>query len=70
MENRELQMVQKFLGLVGKMRKHQIAYFKQRMEYDKKEAMKYEKEVDDYIRVLMKAGLQPVFDNQGQTNLF
>ena len=43
----------KFFGLVGRMRKYQNAYFKHRMQYDKGQAMKYEKLVDEYLRLLL-----------------
>lgn len=70
MEQRELIMCQKFLGMVGKMRKHQKEYFRLKTDFDKKEAIRYEAMVDEYIRLLMKAGLTPVFDDKTQTNLF
>jgi hypothetical protein len=69
-DQRELHMVQKFLGLVGRMRKHQRQYFKTKMDYDKKMSMRYEKEVDDYIKLLLKSGLTPIFDGDAQNTMF
>lgn len=68
MKNREQHLLTKFLGLVGRMRKHQKAYFAHRMEYDKKQAIIYEKQVDDYIRLLLKDGYKPFFED-GQPQL-
>lgn len=60
----------KFFGLVGRMRKHQNAYFRSRMQYDKSQAMKYEKLVDDYIKLLIREGWQPIFEDNKQSKMF
>lgn len=60
----------KLLGLVGRMRKHQKEYFKSRMEYDKKQSMRYEKLVDEYIRLLIKENWVPVFEDDKQGKIF
>lgn len=70
MTEREKHMVSKFLGLVGRMRKHQLAYFRGKMEYDLKQSKKYEQQVDDYIRLLMKEGYTPTFEDQQTGSLF
>jgi hypothetical protein len=66
MDNRALQMMQKYLGLVITMRKHQEAFFKHRMDFDKKKSIEYEKKVDEYSKILQKAGLSPTFEETTQ----
>jgi hypothetical protein len=69
-QSRELSMVSKFLGLVELMRKHQAAFFRTRMEYDKRQSIKYEKQVDDYMKILKKAGLEPTYNETNQGGMF
>jgi hypothetical protein len=70
MENRALQMIQKYFGLVTVMRKHQREYFKYKTEFDKKKSIEYEKKVDEYGVILKKAGLEPVFEKDSTTKYF
>jgi hypothetical protein len=67
---KEMHLMQKFLGKVGRMRKHQKAFFTHKMDYDKKQAMRYERLVDEYIRLLLKEGYTPIFDEDRQTTFF
>lgn len=60
----------KFYGLVGRMRKYQKLYFKSRMQYDKNQAIKYERLVDEYIHLLHRSGYVPIFEDDKQGKLF
>jgi hypothetical protein len=60
----------KFYGLVGRMRKFQKQYFKSRMQYDKNQAIKYERLVDEYILLLHRSGYVPIFEDDKQGKLF
>ena len=64
-----LHLLQRFSGIVSKMREHQNKYFHSRNEYDKKKAMLYEKQADDYLRLLQKRGIQPLAETQHQQTL-
>jgi hypothetical protein len=70
MDNRALQMIQKYYGLVIMMRKHQVEFFKYRTDFDKKKSIEYEKKVDEYGVILKKAGLEPIFEVNNQQPLF
>jgi hypothetical protein len=70
MENREEHFLKKLLGLTGRMRKYQQAYFKHRFESDKKKSIQYERLVDEYIKLLLKSGIKPTFDDSGQQTIF
>lgn len=60
----------KLFGIAGRMRKHQNNYFKSRNNWDKTQAMKYEKLLDEYIRLLLKEGWVPIFEEDRQEKLF
>jgi phosphate uptake regulator len=61
--------LRKLMALVALMRKYQQQFFRSRMEYDKKEAMKYEKQVDEYMRQLIRSGIVPLIENDNQGTL-
>jgi hypothetical protein len=68
--NSEEYRLSKFYGLVGRMRKFQKQYFKTRMQFDKNQAIKYERLVDEYILLLHRTGYVPVFEDDKQGKLF
>jgi hypothetical protein len=66
---KEILLLRKFFGLTGQLRKHQVAFFKYRTEYDKKQSMVLEKQLDDYIRLLIRNGIEPIIENNSQSSL-
>lgn len=60
----------KLFGLAGRMRKYQKAYFKSRTNYDKVQAIKYERLLDDYLKLLLKEGWMPIFEDNAQQKMF
>jgi hypothetical protein len=67
--DKQTYMMQKLLGLTGRMRKFQKTYFKSRMDYDKRQAIKYEKLVDEYLQLMVRSGYNPIFDEDIQSKL-
>jgi hypothetical protein len=63
-------MALKFFGMVGRMRKHQKNYFKSRTNWDKGQSLKYEKLVDEYLKLLLKEGWEPIFEDDKQGKMF
>lgn len=59
----------KLFGLAGRVRKHQKNYFKHRNDHDLKQSARYERELDDYIQLLLKKGYKPVFDDDRQGSM-
>jgi hypothetical protein len=70
MDLKEQYQALKLFGLAGRMRKHQKNYFKSRNNWDKTQAIKYEKLLDEYLRLLLKEGWQPIFEDNVQQKIF
>jgi hypothetical protein len=68
-QDKEILLLRKFFGLTGQLRKHQVAFFKYRTEFDKKKCIVLEKKLDDYIRLLIRNGIEPIIENDSQSSL-
>lgn len=67
---KEEYMLRKFLGMVGRMRKHQKAYFKNgKMPADLRQSKEYEAKSDAYISHILHEGYKPIFEDDKQGKL-